>query len=162
MRVASSVVVFGLLGCSTSPYDTAGSKEERAAPTKAEPVAAPAEEEAPQANKEVPPLSEEDLRLLEADPATLSPEERRQRAYAMRRKIMQDPDSPAARAIEDMAEAIRNGEVKPEVEGKKQYPKLYLPGKGPQGGGRPPAGARPNDAAEAKADEAEAKADEAP
>ena len=155
MRVALTLAsVFGLLACSTSPYDTAGSQQERAEPTKAEPKKA----EAPPGEKqEIPPLSAEDIRLIEADPATLTREERKKRAYAVRRKIMQNPDSPAARALEDMAEAIKNGDVKPEVKGgKKQYPKLYLPGKGPgdNGGGRPPAGTRPKDAADAKTDEA--------
>ena len=87
-----------------------------------------------------PPLSEEDKRLLAADPATLSPEERRKRAYALRRKVMQDPDSPAARTLTDLEEAVRGGEIDPNA----KTPTLSLPGTKPQSG-RPPAGWRPSE-----------------
>lgn len=56
-----------------------------------------------------PSLTAEDERLLAADPATLTRDERRQRAHALRRKILQNPDSPAARALEQTADAVRNG-----------------------------------------------------
>jgi hypothetical protein len=57
------------------------------------------------------PLTEEELRLIEADPKDLSPDERRSRAYALRKKIMQNPDSAAAQAIMEGKEAIERGEV---------------------------------------------------
>jgi hypothetical protein len=63
---------------------------------------------------EAPPstaLTDEELRLMEADPATLRPDERRKRAYAIRKKIMQDPTSPEAQAILEGARAIEAGEV---------------------------------------------------
>ena len=76
----------------------------RPTPAVAEP-SAPAV--APEQGKAAPPeLSEEDLRLLAADPATLTPEERRKRAYALRRKIMQNPDSPAAQHQRPSASAM--------------------------------------------------------
>jgi hypothetical protein len=85
-------------------------------------------------------LSEEDLALIEADPKTLSPEQRRKRAYALRRKIMQDPDSPAARTLQDLQEAHQAGAL--QLPGKQGGPTLSLPGTEPSGEGRPPAGAR--------------------
>lgn len=92
----------------------------------------------------VPPLSEEDLRLIAADPKTLSPEDVRKRAFALRRKILQNPDSPAARALEDLRRATEAGElqapggaVRFEARGKDGEPPT---------GTMPPAGAREGDA----------------
>ncbi len=58
-------------------------------------------------------LTEEDKRLIAADTQTLSPEENRKRAHALRKKIMQNPDSPAAQALEDARAAALAGEVSP-------------------------------------------------
>ena len=65
----------------------------------------------------VPPLTQEELDLLAADPATLTPELRRKRGHAMRRKILQNPDSPAARELERMRLATERGEIKPQLPG---------------------------------------------
>jgi hypothetical protein len=62
-----------------------------------------------------PPLTQEELDLLAADPATLSLEMRRKRGYALRRKILQNPDSPAARQLEAMRLAMERGEIKPQL-----------------------------------------------
>jgi len=64
-----------------------------------------------------PPLTQEELDLIAADPATLSPELRRKRGYAVRRKILQDPDSPAARQLEALRLATQRGEIKPQLPG---------------------------------------------
>jgi hypothetical protein len=96
------------------------------APAPSEPAATP------------PPLSDEDLRLLAADPATLSPDDRRKRAYALRRKIMQNPDSPTARMLEDLRRATEAGEL--DV-GKGAH--FEARSSGPPKGGPPPAGSRP-------------------
>lgn len=56
-------------------------------------------------------LSAEELELLEADPKTLSPEQNRKRAYALRKKIMQSPDSPQAQALEEARAAALGGEL---------------------------------------------------
>ncbi|EDM75414.1 hypothetical protein PPSIR1_04238 [Plesiocystis pacifica SIR-1] len=82
--------------------------------------AKPAEAKA-DAKAEAPPadpaeryaLTEEDERLIAADPSTLSPEENRKRAHALRKKIMQNPDSEAAKALEDARQAVLAGEVQP-------------------------------------------------
>jgi hypothetical protein len=85
-----------------------------------------------------PPLSDEDIRLIEADPTTLTPEERRKRAYALRRKIMQNPDSPAARTLEDLAKAARDGSIEVDQSGQG----VTFHQSGPKA---PPAGVRPDD-----------------
>jgi hypothetical protein len=58
-----------------------------------------------------PPLTQEEKDLIAADPATLTPEQRRARAYALRKKIMQDPSSPAARELRRVGEALERGEI---------------------------------------------------
>jgi len=104
------------------------------------PVNAPAEV-TPEPDKPAP-LSEEDLALLAADPKDLTPEMRRKRAYAHRRQIMQNPDSPAARVLKDLAEAHQAGEL--DVPGKGSGPTFHARGAKPTSG-RPPAGWRPTD-----------------
>lgn len=124
-----------LAGCSVSSEDPA--------PQKVEPTPAPAaeaESPAPAAEDAPEPLTEEELALIAADPADLTVEQRRKRAYARRKKIMQNPDSPTARALKDLAEAHRSGEL--DV-GKGQGGMwFHAPGTKPTGG-RPPAGYRP-------------------
>lgn len=99
------------------------------------------------------PLSQEDLDLIAADPATLTPDQRRKRAYALRRKIMQDPDSPAARMLEDLRKAHEAGELELPPPKGGTGPTLSLPGTTPPGGGRPPAGHRPDAASSGPGDE---------
>jgi hypothetical protein len=134
------VVLAIAAGCMESPTT---------APVKTEPAAVPAETkaevaEATPAEPKTPALSEEDQRLIAADPNNLTEDERRKRAYALRRKVMQNPDSPAARTLRDLEEAVRNGEIEPPVGKKKDYPTLHLPGAKPESG-PPPAGHRPED-----------------
>lgn len=57
------------------------------------------------------PLTDEEKALIEKDPKDLTPEERRKRGYALRKKIMQDPDSARAQSILQGAKAIENGEM---------------------------------------------------
>ncbi|MEM9460913.1 MAG: hypothetical protein AAGF11_42510 [Myxococcota bacterium] len=87
------------------------------------------------------PLSEEDRALLAADPKDLTPEQRRARAYARRRQIMQNPDSPVARALQDLADAHQAGEIDATP---RKGVWFSLPGTKPTHG-RPPAGWRPPD-----------------
>lgn len=102
-----------------------------AAPAPAEEAKAPA----------APPLTEEELALIAADPKDLTPELRRKRAYARRKQIMQNPDSPTARALNDLAEAHQAGEI--DVQ-RKDGVWFSAPGTKPTEG-RPPAGWRPSD-----------------
>jgi hypothetical protein len=60
-----------------------------------------------------PPLTQEEIDLLAADPTTLTPEQRRKRAFALRRKILQNPDSPTARQLEALRIAYERGELQP-------------------------------------------------
>jgi hypothetical protein len=56
-------------------------------------------------------LSAEELELIAADPTDLSPEQNRKRAYALRKKVMQNPDSPQAQALEEARAAALSGEL---------------------------------------------------
>lgn len=58
-------------------------------------------------------LSAEELELIDSDPETLTPEQNRKRAFALRKKIMQNPDSPQAQALEDARAAALSGEMTP-------------------------------------------------
>ena len=115
-----------------------------AAPEKVEPtVEAAAVEVAPaQAAPATPALTEEELALIAADPKDLTPELRRKRAYARRKQIMQNPDSPTARALSDLAEAHQAGDL--DVQRKADGVWLSAPGTKPTTG-RPPAGWRPSE-----------------
>lgn len=118
---------------------------EATTPQRVEPAAAAAaaapDPAAPPETKAPPELTEEDLALIAADPKDLTPEMRRKRAYARRRQIMQNPDSPTARALNDLVEAQKAGEIDANG-GKGTW--LHAPGTKPTGG-RPPAGWRPSD-----------------
>ena len=50
-------------------------------------------------------------RILEADPETLTAEERKQLPFLRRRKIMQNPESPAAKSLQRAAAAYAAGEL---------------------------------------------------
>lgn len=115
------------------------------APEKVEPTAeaAPAEAAPAQTAPATPtPLTEEELALIAADPKDLTPELRRKRAYARRKQIMQNPDSPTARALDDLAEAHQAGDL--DVQRKADGVWLSAPGTKPTSG-RPPAGWRPSE-----------------
>ncbi|MBL9099753.1 MAG: hypothetical protein JNL82_02280 [Myxococcales bacterium] len=63
----------------------------------------------------VPPLTQEEIDLLAMDPKTLDKDMRVKQAYARRRKILQNPDSPMARQIEALRLAALRGELAPPV-----------------------------------------------
>ncbi|MBZ5711623.1 hypothetical protein [Nannocystis pusilla] len=77
----------------------------------AAPAAAPEKLEIP---KE-PPLTAEEIALIESDPNTLTPDQRRARAHALRRKILQNPDSPQAQELERLRRDVEAGLVRPEL-----------------------------------------------
>lgn len=58
-----------------------------------------------------PPLTQEELDLIAADPHDLTKEMRVKRAYAVRRKTLQNPDSPMARQIEKFRQMQMRGEL---------------------------------------------------
>jgi len=112
-RYGSSLLLSALMGCSTppAPVDTAPApapvtevKATEVKATEARPASAPAG-----------PLTQEELDLIAADPATLTPELRRARAFALRKKIMQNPDSPAARNLEEIRLSVERGEIVPQI-----------------------------------------------
>lgn len=61
----------------------------------------------------VPPLTQDEIDLLAADPATLTREQRVKQAYARRRKTLQNPDHPLSRQLEAMRLAHSRGELAP-------------------------------------------------
>lgn len=67
------------------------------------------------APKKEPPLTQEELDLIAADPKTMTPEQRRARAFALRRKILQNPDSPAAKQLEALRLAYERGELQQQL-----------------------------------------------
>lgn len=107
-----------LPACGASAPAPTPAAQAQAAPPAAEakapatPVAAP---EQPAKRPPEPPLTQEELDLIATDPATLTPERRRDRAFALRRKIMQNPDSPAARQLEEIRQGVESGAIKPEL-----------------------------------------------
>lgn len=127
------VTSLALLGACSKPPEPAPSQADKAAAS--EPTAKAEAKEAPAPK----PLSEEDKRLIAMDPAELTPEMRRKRAYALRRKAMQNPDSAVARTLNDLENAYQRGELDP---ARASMPTFTADGK-PPSGGAPPAGARP-------------------
>ncbi len=71
----------------------------------------PSPEKVANAAKKADPLTQEELDLIAADPKTLSREDRVKRGYALRKKIMQNPDSPMARQLEEMGRRYEAGEL---------------------------------------------------
>lgn len=71
----------------------------------AEPEPAPSKPADPNA------LTPEEEALIAADTSTLTPEQRKKRAYALRKRIMQNPDSEAAKALEEARRAAEAGEI---------------------------------------------------
>ena len=63
------------------------------------------------------PLTPEEEALIAADPKDLSIEDRRKRAYALRKKIMQNPDSAQAQELERIRKAVEAGEITPTIPG---------------------------------------------
>lgn len=67
-------------------------------------------------------LTDEEKKLLERDPKTLTPEERKAWSYAYRKKSLANPNSPGARAIRQAGESILSGNVKPNMDYKGDEP----------------------------------------
>jgi hypothetical protein len=56
-----------------------------------------------------PPLTKEEKALIDADPLSLTPEKRRARAFVLRKKVLQNPDSPAARTLDEIRQRLQRG-----------------------------------------------------
>jgi len=91
--------------------------------------------------REVAPLTADELKLIQTDPSELNMEQRKKRAYALQRKVLADPTSPAARTIQDLREAHRAGDVV--ITPPNAGVTFALPGHSPDHA-RPPAGWRPD------------------
>jgi len=73
------------------------------------------------------PLTDEEKKLLERDPKTLTPEEYKAWGYAYRKKSLANPDSPGARAIRQAGENVLSGNTKPNLEYKSNDPQSSPP-----------------------------------
>jgi len=141
MRSSALLIALALGACSTSSESQPAGAPQGDAQLPDSPQTQDADSTKPQP----PPLSAEDQRLIALDPAELTPELRRERAYALRRKAMQNPDSPLARTLTDLQNAYYNGEIDP-ASGSKAMPTFTVDGKPPTSGTtkrRPAAGVRP-------------------
>lgn len=56
-------------------------------------------------------LTPEEQALIDSKVEDLTPEQRRKRAYALRKKIMQNPNSEAAKALEEARKAAEAGQI---------------------------------------------------
>lgn len=104
-RASTLVAALLTLACVADPpaaVETDGAKQKQ---KQAEAEPAPTPPVDPKA------LTPEEEALIAAEPSTLTPEQRRQRGYALRKKIMQNPDSEAAKALEEAARAAAAGEI---------------------------------------------------
>lgn len=124
------------------PVPVARTEPARTEPTKAEPpgvtetkMAEPAKTEPATPKAPVPPLTQEELDLIAADPATLTPERRRERAFALRRKCLQNPDGPCAKQLEEIRAAVESGTLVPQLPDKKGEMTLSAPSKPEPGAG---------------------------
>ena len=134
-----ALLAFGL-GCPRAPAPAKANDKADA------PVADKTPEPPAPERPKVEPLTPEEIRLIEADIEELTPDERVKRAYALRKKVMQNPNSPAALMLKDLQEAHENGELELPGKEKKRGMTLYAPGTAPEPdrkSARPPAGYRP-------------------
>jgi hypothetical protein len=102
-RASTLVAALLLFACVADPpaaTDADASVEKQA---KAEPPPAPPVD--PNA------LTPEEEALIAADVTTLDTDQRRKRGYALRKKIMQNPESEAAKALLEAARAAEAGEI---------------------------------------------------
>jgi hypothetical protein len=100
-RASTLVAALLTLGCVADPpaaTEAGSAKQAEAAPAPSPPVDPKA-------------LTPEEEALIAADTSTLTPEQRRKRGYALRKKIMQNPDSEAAKALEEARKAAEAGEI---------------------------------------------------
>lgn len=122
-RCVASLFAFAVAGVACGPapdkpvpaakqsQPAAGDEAEAQAPADADADAKPPAEDGETKIKPAGPLTPEEEALIAADVKDLSPEDRRKRAYALRKKIMQNPDSPAAKSLQRTADALKRGEL---------------------------------------------------
>lgn len=99
--LVAALLTLATVACVADPpagSETGAAKQAEAPPAPSEPVDPKA-------------LTAEEEALIAAEPSTLTPEQRRKRGYALRKKIMQNPDSEAAKALEEARKAAEAGEI---------------------------------------------------
>jgi hypothetical protein len=100
--------------------DTKATSDATKTGTRAIPPSDLAMKKAELAKKAADPLTKRELELIAADPKDLSREDRRARAYALRKKIMQNPDSPVAQELERIRKSVESGALVPNIPGHPQ------------------------------------------
>jgi hypothetical protein len=111
LPLAVSLSLLSVAGCGTEPPTRADAKQGEAQKAGEEDPAPSTEGAAKAPAAKAGELTPEELALIEADPKDLSPEENRKRGYALRKKILQNPDSPAAQALEEAKQAALAGQL---------------------------------------------------
>jgi hypothetical protein len=114
---AMPLLLLSALACLESPAtNTAPAKSEPAKsepaktePGKTEPAAPIDPANDPGLKPTTQPLTPEEERLISADINTLSPEERIARGHALRKKVMMNPESDSAKALQDARAAALAG-----------------------------------------------------
>jgi hypothetical protein len=101
-RASTLLAALLMVGCFVDPPAAVAEKQ-------ADPQPQP--EPAPQKPADPNALTPEEEALIAQKPADLTPEQRVKRAHALRKKIMQNPDSEAAKALEDARRAAEAGEI---------------------------------------------------
>jgi hypothetical protein len=124
---------------SPTPVPIAKTEPAKTEPAKAEPAKA-AETKIAAPTKTAPatpapPLTQEEQDLIAADPATLTPEQRRARAFALRRKCLQNPEGACAKQLEEIRTAVEAGTLVPQLPEKKTDLVLSAPTKAEPGTG---------------------------
>jgi len=99
------------LACVPAPERSAEADKNPAASVPTPDADQPAEAKPKPAPTAATELSAEELELIAADPRALGPEQNRKRAFALRKQIMQNPDSPQAQALEEARAAALGGDL---------------------------------------------------
>lgn len=109
-----------------TPVPIAKSEPAKTEPAKAEPtkvaetkMAEPAKTDPSTPKAPAPPLTQEEQDLIAADPEKLTPEQRRARAFALRRKCLQNPEGACAKQLEEIRTAVESGTLVPQLPDKK-------------------------------------------
>lgn len=100
------------LACTADPPAPKAAKDGAAKqPAAEQPAAETPEDEPATPTAKAYELSSEELELIAADPSTLTPDQNRKRGYALRKKVMQNPDSAAAKSLEEARQAALAGQL---------------------------------------------------
>ncbi|MFV8754164.1 hypothetical protein ACNOYE_26775 [Nannocystaceae bacterium ST9] len=117
LRASLILLPLASLACIEAPKPSPQQAKSDGSAAKAEPEAAPVGPVTAETDQGLKPTTEpmtaEELRLIAADPKTLTREESIARGHALRKQIMMKPDSEQAKALNDARAAVLSGAVDP-------------------------------------------------